>query len=138
MRFLRSWLYPLRCCDLAVLSLNFLSVLEGAPHIVLAVDGHEIHRSTPEGCIEGIHQTGFGKGDKKCLNGCPAGLLAAETERFKDKLVGAGVDVTFRCFEGAIHGFTIITEKQAKKFPKNYEKSLVAWKMMTDFVNLRI
>lgn len=64
--------------------------------------------------------------------------LAAEAERFKDKLVGAGVDVTFRCFEGAIHGFTVITEKQAKKFPEIHEKSLVAWKMMTDFVNLHI
>lgn len=64
--------------------------------------------------------------------------LATETERFKDTLICAGVEVTFKRFEGAIHGFTIITEKQAKKFPKVYEQSLVAWKMMIDFVNDRI
>lgn len=64
--------------------------------------------------------------------------LAAETECFKDTLLRAGVDVTFKRFEGAIHGFTMITEKQAKKFPSVYEKSLAAWKMMVDFVNANI
>lgn len=64
--------------------------------------------------------------------------LATETEKFKDILLNAGVEVTFRRFEGAIHGFTIITEKQAKKFPDIYEKSLVAWQMMVDFVNANI
>lgn len=64
--------------------------------------------------------------------------LAAETEVFKDTLIRAGVDVTFRRFEGAIHGFTIITESQSKKFPKVYAQSLEAWQMMIDFVNLHI
>ena len=64
--------------------------------------------------------------------------LASETEKFKDTLIRAGVDVIFKRFEGAIHGFTIITEKQAKKFPKVYAQSLVAWQMMIDFVNDRI
>lgn len=64
--------------------------------------------------------------------------LATETEKFKDTLLRAGVEVTFKRFEGAIHGFTIITEKQSKRFPKVYEQSLVAWQMMIDFVNERI
>lgn len=64
--------------------------------------------------------------------------LAAETERFKDTLLRAGVPVSFKRFEGAIHGFTIITEKQAKRFPEMYEKSLLAWQMMVDFVNCHI
>ncbi len=64
--------------------------------------------------------------------------LAAETEHFKDTLVRAGVDVTFKRFEGAIHGFTIITESQAKKHPAVYAQSLEAWQMMVDFVNRNI
>ncbi len=64
--------------------------------------------------------------------------LASETERFKDTLIRSGVEVTFKRFEGAIHGFTIITEKQSKKFPKVYEQSIVAWQMMIDFVNEKI
>lgn len=64
--------------------------------------------------------------------------LAAEAERFKDTLLQAGRDVTFRRFDGAIHGFTIITEKQAKRFPDIYDKSLAAWQMMVDFVNFHI
>lgn len=64
--------------------------------------------------------------------------LAAETERFKDTLVRAGVEVAFKRFEGAIHGFTIITESQAKKFPQVYAQSLEAWQMMVDFVNQHI
>lgn len=61
--------------------------------------------------------------------------LADETERLKDTMIRAGVDVTFQRFEGAIHGFTIITKKQAKHFPEIYKKSLVAWQLMIDFVN---
>ena len=61
--------------------------------------------------------------------------LAAETEHFKDTLVKAGVDVTFKRFEDTIHGFTVITKEQARKFPEVYEKSLIAWQMMVDFVN---
>lgn len=64
--------------------------------------------------------------------------LAEETERFRDTLIKAGVDVTFRRFEGAIHGFTIITEEQGKKRPELYAMSLEAWKIMTDFVNQHI
>lgn len=64
--------------------------------------------------------------------------LATETERFKDTLIRAGVEVNFKRFEGAIHGFTIITESQAKKFPKVYAQSLEAWQMMVDFVNNHI
>ncbi|MCR4843295.1 MAG: alpha/beta hydrolase [Eubacterium sp.] len=69
-----------------------------------------------------------------------AGLdsLAEETERFKDTLVEAGVDVTFKRFEGAIHGFTIMTEKQSRGREGLYEMSLAAWQMMVDFVNERI
>jgi len=64
--------------------------------------------------------------------------LATETERFKDTLIQAGVDVTFKRFEGAIHGFTIMTEKDGKKRPELYRKSLEAWGMMKDFVKTRI
>ena len=78
MRFLRSWLYPLQCCGLAPLSLDFLSVLESEPHIVLAVDGHKIHQSAPEGGIEGVHQFSLCQGFEESLNLCPAGLLAAD------------------------------------------------------------
>ncbi len=60
--------------------------------------------------------------------------LAPETERLKDTLIEAGVDVTFRRFEDAIHGFTVITEKQGKKRPALYRQSLEAWKMMREFV----
>ncbi len=64
--------------------------------------------------------------------------LAEETERFKDTLIEAGVDVTFRRFEGAIHGFTIMTEKDGRKRPELYRQSLEAWKMMMDFVKEKI
>ena len=70
--------YPLLRCVLAFLSLDFLSVFEGEPHIVLAVDSYEIHQSTPEGCIEGVHQVGIFEGGKEILNRCSAGLLAAD------------------------------------------------------------
>jgi len=61
--------------------------------------------------------------------------LAEETERFKDVLVSAGVAVDYKRFEGAIHGFTIMTEKQSKGCEGLYKKSLEAWQMMRDFVN---
>lgn len=61
--------------------------------------------------------------------------LAAETERFKDTLLRAGVEVTFRRFEGALHGFTVISETQAKKSPRLYAQAQEAWQMMVDFVN---
>ncbi len=64
--------------------------------------------------------------------------LAEETERLKDTLVNAGADVTFKRFEGAIHGFTIMTEKDGEKRPQLYRQSLEAWQMMTDFVNANI
>lgn len=57
---------------------DFLSVLESEPHIVLAVDGHEVNQSAPEGGIEGVHQIGLSKGGKKGLNGSSARLLAAD------------------------------------------------------------
>ena len=48
---------------------DFLSVFEGEPHIVLAVDGYEIHQSAPEGCVEGVHQVGIFEGGKEMENG---------------------------------------------------------------------
>ena len=61
--------------------------------------------------------------------------LAEETQRLKDTLIAAGVDVTFKRFEDAIHGFTIMTEKQSRLSRKLYQQSQDAWKMMRDFVN---
>ncbi len=60
--------------------------------------------------------------------------LAAETERLKDTLIEVGVDVTFRRFEGVIHGFTVTPKPKSPKKMKEYEASLAAWQMMTDFV----
>jgi acetyl esterase len=48
--------------------------------------------------------------------------LAAETEAFKDKLIEAGVPVTFKRFEGARHGFTVRGDPEADE----------AWQMMID------
>ena len=48
--------------------------------------------------------------------------LAAEAEAFKDRLIGAGVPVTFKRFEGARHGFTLSGEPGAEE----------AWQMMID------
>lgn len=64
--------------------------------------------------------------------------LAGETDVFKDTLVSAGVDVTFKRFEGVIHGFTITPPAKAKKQPKEYAASLEAWQMMIGFVNRNI
>lgn len=61
--------------------------------------------------------------------------LADETERLKDTLMRAGVEVTFRRFEGATHGFTVVGERHAKRQPEDYAHSLAAWQMMIDFVN---
>lgn len=64
--------------------------------------------------------------------------LAGETERLKDTMLRAGVDVTFRRFEGVHHGFTITGRKNAKKNPADFAAFLEAWKMMVDFVNQHI
>lgn len=56
----------------------FLTVLEGEPHIVLSVDGHDIHQSAPEGDIKGAHQFSLCQGFEESLNLCPAGLLAMD------------------------------------------------------------
>jgi acetyl esterase len=48
--------------------------------------------------------------------------LAPEAEAFKDKLIEAGVEVTFNRFEGAGHGFTHTGEPGAEE----------AWRLMTD------
>ncbi len=64
--------------------------------------------------------------------------LAEETERLKDTLIKAGRDVSFRRFEDAIHGFTIMTEKDGRKRPGLYAQSLEAWQMMKDFVKAKI
>lgn len=61
--------------------------------------------------------------------------LSFETERLKDTMLHAGVDVTFRRFEDVIHGFTVITPAQARRQPKEYAASLEAWKLMMDFVS---
>jgi acetyl esterase len=53
-----------------------------------------------------------------------AGLdsLAPEAEAFKDKLIAAGVEVTFKRFEGARHGFNLMGEPGADE----------SWQMMID------
>jgi acetyl esterase len=48
--------------------------------------------------------------------------LAPEAEAFKDRLIAAGVPVTFKRFEGARHGFTLAGEPGAEE----------AWQMMAD------
>lgn len=48
--------------------------------------------------------------------------LAAETEAFKDKLIEAGVEVAFRRFEGARHGFNLMDEPGAEE----------SWQMISD------
>ena len=47
--------------------------------------------------------------------------LAPEAEAFKDRLIEAGVEVTFKRFEGASHGFTHTGEPGAEE----------AWRLMT-------
>lgn len=60
--------------------------------------------------------------------------LADETEHLKDTLISAGVDVTFKRFEGCHHGFTVIDKRQAKKNPKDWEAAPIAWDMMVEHV----
>ena len=48
--------------------------------------------------------------------------LAPEAEAFKDRLIEAGVPVTFKRFEGAPHGFTLSGDPGAEE----------AWQMMID------
>jgi acetyl esterase len=48
--------------------------------------------------------------------------LAPEEATFRDKLLAAGVPVTYKLFDGAAHGFTL------KKGPASDE----AWQMMID------
>lgn len=57
---------------------DFLSVFEGEPHIVLAVDGHEIDQSAPKGGLELIHQFSLCQGFEESLNRCSAGLLTVD------------------------------------------------------------
>ena len=64
--------------------------------------------------------------------------LADEGEAFKDLLVRAGVKVTFKRFDGATHGFTVVGEWHAKRQPEDYRLSLVAWQDMIDFINKTI
>ncbi|MBN1320581.1 MAG: alpha/beta hydrolase [Thermoleophilia bacterium] len=51
--------------------------------------------------------------------------LAPEAEAFKDKLIEAGVAVTFRRFEGARHGFNLMDEPGAAE----------SWQMIVDHLN---
>lgn len=51
--------------------------------------------------------------------------LAPEAEAFKDKLMEAGVAVTFRRFEGARHGFNLMDEPGAAE----------SWQMIVDHLN---
>ena len=57
---------------------DFLSVFEGEPHIVLAVDGHIIHQSAPKGGLKLVNQFSLCQSFKEVFNRCPAGLLAAD------------------------------------------------------------
>jgi acetyl esterase len=51
--------------------------------------------------------------------------LAGEAEAFKDRLIEAGVPVTFKRFEGARHGFTHFDDPEAEQ----------AWRMMIDHLS---
>ena len=57
---------------------DFLSVFEGEPHIVLAVDSHIIHQSAPKGGLKLVNQFSLCQSFKEVFNRCPAGLLAAD------------------------------------------------------------
>jgi acetyl esterase len=57
--------------------------------------------------------------------------LATETERLKDTFKSAGVDVTFKRFEGIPHAFNI-TKSRKKDIMAASDES---WGMMVDFVN---
>lgn len=64
--------------------------------------------------------------------------LASEAEHFAYTLRQANVSVSARRFEGAFHGFTIMTKEQGKRHPKRYFQSLEAWRMMREFVSAHI
>lgn len=78
MLFSRSCLYPLRGYGLAPLSLDFLSVFECEPHIILAVYGYEIYQPAPEGGLKLVHQFSLCQGFEESFNLCSAGLFAAD------------------------------------------------------------
>lgn len=60
------------------LCLDFLSVFEGEPYIVLAEDGDEVHQPTPKGSIEFIYQVSLRQGSQKGFDGSPSGLFVAD------------------------------------------------------------
>ena len=64
--------------------------------------------------------------------------LMEEGERFRDILVKAGTDVTWRCFRDAVHGFTVLRDRQLRGREDLRRMSREAWQMMIDFVNQRI
>ncbi|MED1740273.1 alpha/beta hydrolase [Bacillus swezeyi] len=51
--------------------------------------------------------------------------LCKEAEDFKDQLIDAGVDVTYKCFKGSRHGFTLSDKADAVE----------GWQMMIDHLN---
>lgn len=57
------------------LSLDFLSILKGEPHIIFGIDGYEIHQSAPEGRIEFLHQVSLRQRVQKGFNRRPSGFL---------------------------------------------------------------
>ncbi len=61
--------------------------------------------------------------------------IAQETVRFKGTLLSAGVEVEFKRFEDATHGFTVLTEKQGRRRKDLHQTSLEAWQPMMDLVN---
>ena len=53
-------------------------------------------------------------------------MLGPETEELKDRMIEAGVNVTFKRFDGAVHGFNLkLNDKDADE----------SWRMMIDFLN---
>ncbi|MDR3269015.1 MAG: alpha/beta hydrolase [Tannerella sp.] len=51
--------------------------------------------------------------------------LCGEAEKFKDLLISAGVDVTFKRFEDSKHGFTLSNKPDARE----------GWQLIIDFLN---
>lgn len=83
---------------------------------------------------------------KKMLEGFPPVLLITagqdtlsyEAETFRDKMIDAGVDVTYKKFEGQKHGFTVQNPVQTRKNKTDYEASEQAWDMMQAFAKSRL
>lgn len=83
---------------------------------------------------------------KKMLEGFPPVLLITagqdtlsyEAETFRDKMINAGVDVTYKKFEGQKHGFTVQNPVQTRKNKTDYEASEQAWDMMQAFAKSRL